>query len=76
VKQSKKNRPAIWAVIIGISVLLFILGHAAAVHERGCAAVGGEYLLLAVPTILYICGRAVRGAVKEIKRLIAAAPEI
>lgn len=41
-------------VVILVSFLLFRMGQAQALHERGHEAIGGEYLLLGLPVLYYL----------------------
>lgn len=72
-----KTRRALlrWTVVIGVSVALFAFGREAALRERGYAAIGGEYLLLLLPAVVYILGRSVASIVREFRQLYDEAPE-
>lgn len=74
-KMKTRRASLTWVIILAASFILFALGSQAALMERGYAADGGEFLLLFVPTVIYIIGRAVRGVFKDFKRLYDAAPE-
>ena len=75
-RKIKKRRSALtWIVIIAVSLFLFALASGSAYQQRGYAALGGELLVLAVPTVCYILGRFVRSIIRDFKGLYDAAPE-
>ena len=54
VRRSSLFRAIEAVVVILASAALFFVGQAHALRERGYEAIGGEYLLLAIPVLYYL----------------------
>lgn len=55
------------AATIVLSIMLFVAGKEAAYRERGYFAIGGEYLILLLPLILYAAGRTVKDWIADFR---------
>ena len=64
VKRMKKILKVI--AIVVITAVCFLIGREYALYERGYKAVGGEYLILIIPSIAYLIKEVVRDY-KEIR---------
>jgi len=51
--------------IILITVMCFLIGREYALYERGYKAVGGEYLILIIPSIAYL----IKEVIKDYKSI-------
>ena len=57
------------AAVLLVTVLTFVWGLRTAQSERGYTAIGGEYLLLILPTMYYTSKRTLLNWVADIRRL-------
>lgn len=52
-----------------VAGLVFVWGRQAAQAERGCRAIGGEFLLLFLPAVYYIGKRTVQDWIADLREL-------
>lgn len=57
------------AVVFLAAGLAFAWGKQAAQAERGCRAIGGEFLFLVLPAVYYIGKRTVRDWITDLREL-------
>ena len=57
------------AAVLLVTTLAFAWGKQAAQAERGCTAIGGEYLILFLPAMYYTCKRTILNWIADIREL-------
>lgn len=57
------------AIVLYLTVLVFVFGCAVATAERGYKAYGGEYLILALPVLYYAGKRTVKDWLADLREI-------
>jgi len=68
-RKSRLSAVVKWAAVVVASLILFVVAKDYALRERGYSAIGGEYMLLLLPLILYAAGRTVKDWIADLRAL-------
>lgn len=67
--RSSLHRAIEAVVVIITSLALFLVGQAHALQERGYEAIGGEYLLLALPVFYYLLRAVIKDYLADLREI-------
>ena len=67
--RSSLHRAIEAVVVILASLALFLVGQAHALQERGYEAIGGEYLLLALPVLYYLLRAVIKDYLADLREI-------
>lgn len=67
--RSSLHRAIEAVVVILASLAIFLVGQAHALQERGYEAIGGEYLLLALPVLYYLLRAVIKDYLADLREI-------